>query len=107
MKKVVFDEGETPRVIGVRYVRDGEEFVVGVRKEAVVSGGSINTPQILMLSGIGDKQHLHDHGVTFCIKCTIFVSFKFCLYLMKGFWSMLKLIRDDLISSIYITKFKN
>ena len=75
MKKVVFDGGETPRVIGVRYVRDGEEFVVGVRKEAVVSGGSINTPQILMLSGIGDKQHLRDHGVSFVYIYTVSCDF--------------------------------
>ena len=71
MKKVVFDDGETPRVVGVRYVRDGVEFEVGVGREAVVSGGSVGTPQVLMLSGIGDKHHLQDHGVCVIVGCTI------------------------------------
>jgi len=65
VKKVEFDEkaGETPRAVGVRYVRDGREHVVKVSKEVIVSGGSVATPQILMLSGIGDAQHLRDVGI--------------------------------------------
>lgn len=46
------------RAIGVRYLRRGVEYGVRVRREIIVSAGSINTPQLLMLSGIGPKEHL-------------------------------------------------
>ena len=31
--------------------------------EIVISGGTINSPQILMLSGIGDPEELRQHGI--------------------------------------------
>jgi choline dehydrogenase len=41
----------------------GSEQIVTARREIVLSGGSINSPQILMLSGIGDAEHLKENGV--------------------------------------------
>ena len=37
--------------------------VVTARREVVLCGGAINSPQLLMLSGIGDRDHLADHGI--------------------------------------------
>ncbi|XP_072044984.1 alcohol dehydrogenase [acceptor]-like [Amphiura filiformis] len=54
------------RVIGVRYLRNGKENYANVNKEAVVCGGAVNSPQILMLSGIGPKAHLGELGIA-CI----------------------------------------
>ncbi|GBO16470.1 Oxygen-dependent choline dehydrogenase, partial [Araneus ventricosus] len=48
---------------GVRFEKDGDVYDVRARKEVIVSGGSINSPQILMLSGIGPKAHLEDFGI--------------------------------------------
>lgn len=50
---------------GVRYQRpDLTGFdVVGARREVILSAGAINTPQLLMLSGIGPAKHLRDHGI--------------------------------------------
>ncbi|WP_241249585.1 GMC family oxidoreductase N-terminal domain-containing protein [Rhodococcus sp. X156] len=51
------------RATGVTYVLDGVHRRAQVRREVVLSGGSINTPQLLMLSGIGPAEHLRSHGI--------------------------------------------
>ncbi|NOD92581.1 choline dehydrogenase [Ruegeria sp. HKCCD4884] len=43
--------------------RSGVEKTLTVRREIVLSGGAINSPQILMLSGIGDPDHLKENGI--------------------------------------------
>lgn len=48
---------------GVTFISDGKEYVVRANKEVIVSGGSVNTPQILELSGIGAKTVLDRAGV--------------------------------------------
>lgn len=48
---------------GVRFVRDGRVYNVGVNREVIVSAGAIGSPQILMLSGIGPIQHLAQHQI--------------------------------------------
>ena len=54
---------EGSRAVGVEYRRDNRLLTVRARKEVVLSGGAINTPQLLMLSGIGDEQHLRAHDI--------------------------------------------
>lgn len=41
----------------------GDEVTVRAQSEVVLSGGSINSPQLLMLSGIGPAAHLQEHGI--------------------------------------------
>src|SRR5207248_10129800 len=41
----------------------GEEKYVGASREVILAGGVFNTPQLLMLSGIGDPEHLAKHGI--------------------------------------------
>lgn len=48
---------------GVEFILNNRKFKVNAKKEVIVSTGSINTPQILMLSGIGPKQQLEQHKV--------------------------------------------
>ncbi|MEX0282640.1 MAG: GMC family oxidoreductase [Arenibacterium sp.] len=53
------------QVTGVTYRdRGGRTQTVKARKEVILCGGSINSPQLLMLSGIGDAQQLNEHGIT-------------------------------------------
>ncbi|XP_059622255.1 glucose dehydrogenase [FAD, quinone]-like [Phlebotomus argentipes] len=49
---------------GVKVNVNGKKTLVAkARKEIVISGGAINTPQMLMLSGIGPKNHLKEHNI--------------------------------------------
>ena len=54
---------EGKRAVGVEYVRGGRKVQVKARAEVVLSAGAVNSPQILMLSGIGDPDHLAAHGI--------------------------------------------
>lgn len=56
--KVLIDKTKT--AYGVEYTKAGRKFKAIAKKEVVLSAGSINSPQILMLSGIGPSDHLAD-----------------------------------------------
>jgi len=51
------------RVTGVTYRQDGTEHTPTVSGEVVVCAGAYNSPQLLLLSGIGPAEHLADHGI--------------------------------------------
>lgn len=55
--KILMDP-ENLKAIGVEFFRNGKRHHVLASKEVVMSAGSINTAQILMLSGIGPREHL-------------------------------------------------
>ncbi|XP_069683734.1 glucose dehydrogenase [FAD, quinone]-like isoform X1 [Periplaneta americana] len=52
------------RVTGVEFLRNGERHRVAARKEVVLSAGTLNSPQVLMLSGIGPRDHLQDLNIS-------------------------------------------
>jgi choline dehydrogenase/4-pyridoxate dehydrogenase len=54
---------ENGRAVGVEYVQKGLKRVARAGREVLLSGGVINSPQVLMLSGIGDPADLHKHGI--------------------------------------------
>lgn len=54
---------ENHRATGVEYEHDGTVQKALARREVVVAAGSIGSPQILMLSGIGPGRHLQEHGI--------------------------------------------
>jgi choline dehydrogenase len=49
--------------VGLRYTKGGQQHEVKSRREVILSGGVINSPQLLMLSGIGPGEHLQEMGI--------------------------------------------
>ncbi len=54
---------EGTRAAGVAYTHKGRAIEGRARREVILSGGAINSPQLLMLSGIGDAGHLKNLGI--------------------------------------------
>ncbi|TGZ54850.1 Uncharacterized protein DBV15_01942 [Temnothorax longispinosus] len=55
---------ENNKAVGVEFYQDGELRVARATKEVIASGGAVNSPQLLLLSGIGPKEHLQAVNVT-------------------------------------------
>jgi choline dehydrogenase-like flavoprotein len=74
--EVLFEEGTT-RAVGIRYLKGsrlyrafnppeggpGRPCEVRATREVILAGGAFNTPQLLMLSGIGPREQLERHGI--------------------------------------------
>jgi len=57
---VVFDGR---RAVGVRWRQGGQERLARCRGEVILAAGSIGSPQIMLLSGVGPAQQLREHGI--------------------------------------------
>ncbi len=56
-------EIEGDRAVGVTYRAHGREITVRATREVLLCGGAVNSPQLLMLSGVGPGTHLREHGI--------------------------------------------
>lgn len=55
---------EDTKAVGIEYSTGGSSTTVArAEREVILSGGVINSPQLLMLSGIGDADRLKEHGI--------------------------------------------
>jgi choline dehydrogenase len=54
---------EEERATGVSYRIGGREVTASATREVLLCGGAVNSPHLLMLSGIGPASHLRDHGI--------------------------------------------
>ncbi|KAI5642771.1 GMC oxidoreductase domain-containing protein [Phthorimaea operculella] len=62
VRKVIFDENK--RAVGVEATLHGKDIIkLYVKKEVILSAGALNTPRILMSSGVGPKEHLAEKGI--------------------------------------------
>lgn len=51
------------RAFGVQFIRNGRIQTVLAKKEVISSAGALNSPQLLMLSGVGPREHLNQVGI--------------------------------------------
>ncbi|UYP69768.1 choline dehydrogenase [Thalassobacter stenotrophicus] len=59
-RRIIMEDG---RAVGIEIERGGKIEVISARCEVIVSASSINSPKLLMLSGIGPAAHLAEHGI--------------------------------------------
>jgi len=54
---------ESKRAVGVEIERRRKLEIVKARREVIIAASSVNSPKLLMLSGIGPGAHLREHGI--------------------------------------------
>jgi choline dehydrogenase len=59
-EKILF---EGRRAVGVTFRREGELSTARAAREVILCGGAVNSPQLLLLSGIGPQEHLAEFGI--------------------------------------------
>ncbi|KAJ8716994.1 hypothetical protein PYW08_005393 [Mythimna loreyi] len=60
--KIIFDENK--RAVGVQVLTEDKKLItVNAKKEVIITAGTIKSPHLLMLSGIGPKDHLEEKGI--------------------------------------------
>jgi choline dehydrogenase len=58
--RVLIEDG---RAVGLRYLRQDGEHQARAGREVLLCGGAVNSPQLLLLSGVGPADHLRGHGI--------------------------------------------
>lgn len=63
VSKIDIDDGL--KTTGVQYIKSGKSYQAHLKSngEVLLTGGAINSPQILLLSGVGPKQQLENLGI--------------------------------------------
>jgi choline dehydrogenase len=59
-EKIIIENGEAK---GVQVSRGGSSETIKANREVIIAASSINSPKLLMLSGIGPAAHLSEHGI--------------------------------------------
>ena len=60
VQRIILDK---THAMGVRYIQNGREEVARCSREIILAGGAVNSPQVLMVSGIGPADHLRSLGL--------------------------------------------
>ncbi|MCB8877687.1 choline dehydrogenase [Acidisoma silvae] len=60
VSKIIIEHGTA---VGVEYIKDQKRYRLNANREVILSGGAVNSPQLLQLSGIGNPDHLRPLGI--------------------------------------------
>lgn len=60
VRRILFDRG---RAVGLEIEKNGARSTIAARREIILCAGATNSPQLLMLSGIGPQDHLREMGI--------------------------------------------
>ncbi|MFQ3896174.1 glucose-methanol-choline oxidoreductase [Sphingobium sp. GW456-12-10-14-TSB1] len=60
VRRILFDRG---RAVGLEIETGGARSAIAARREIILCAGATNSPQLLMLSGIGPQDHLREMGI--------------------------------------------
>ena len=64
VKKILFDENvHPPRAFAIRIENSSGEYLIYVKKELILAGGTFSTPRLLQISGIGDEKYLQSINI--------------------------------------------
>ena len=87
----------TKRAYGVKLYRYGKVFHIHARKEVILSAGSVNTPQLLILSGIGPRKHLQELNVSIFGVWVLRITIHSAVYRgsLKKFWDLPRLQKEN------------
>lgn len=62
------------RAVGVEFDHENETHTVNAKREVIVSAGTVNTAQVLQLSGVGPRKHLESLNVRSLILLIVFID---------------------------------
>ncbi len=71
---------------GIEYLHKGKTVSAGANQEVILSGGVFNTPQLLMLSGVGPASHLKEFGIECIVDLPVGKNLQDHL-VVSNFWS--------------------
>lgn len=60
VSKIIFED---KKAVAVEYLQNGQKHTIKANKEIILCAGAFQSPQLLMLSGVGPEQHLKEHGI--------------------------------------------
>ncbi|KAJ5707986.1 aryl-alcohol dehydrogenase [Penicillium malachiteum] len=63
VERILFDESNPPKAIGVQYSLEGVLKTAQARNEVILAAGAFQSPKILQLSGVGRAELLEKHGI--------------------------------------------
>lgn len=61
--RIIYDDDTKTKAIGIELEKLGRKYKILASREVILSAGAINSPQLLMLSGIGPKRHLETMNI--------------------------------------------
>ncbi|KAK9871029.1 hypothetical protein WA026_009987 [Henosepilachna vigintioctopunctata] len=105
----------TKTAYGVEFVKNGVTYRATARKEVIISAGVVNTPQLLMLSGIGPSDELAKHKIPIVanlpvgkvFKGNIFFDIYYLVDTVFPLETLEEVVRQFLMGKGVLTNFQN